>query len=85
MQALCTTHEKFGNLTCHPWMPKPDVGEIVTVIGEKVFDVGLDCYLLAEYTSPDPNYIWGYDKRNFSILPGIDESELVNEKEEVYA
>jgi hypothetical protein len=81
MKVICLTHEDFTGGIGEDG-PKPDIGEICTVIGE--MNVNFDCYILAEYPHPNPNWHRGYDKRNFSPLSGIDETELVNEKEEAY-
>jgi hypothetical protein len=83
MQVICTTHQDFNGLGS-PSVPVPDIGEIVTVINERVVS-GIDCYELAEYQSNSWIVKWFYDKRNFSPLDGPDETELVTEEfEEKY-
>lgn len=86
MKVLCISHENFSpHLPEIKHIPCPEIGETVTVIAERTFSDGRDCYLLAEYKSPDPSKIWGYDKRNFSPLTDLDETELVTEEfEEKY-
>lgn len=86
MKVICMSHENFANIPIDPDVPRPAIGEEVTVIGERVFKGSIDCYLLAEYTSPSPIYVWGYDKRNFSPLgTDLDETALVTEEfEEKY-
>lgn len=79
MKAICITDKCFSNAPSAN-IPSPQVGEEVTVIEEKVFRNGIDCYLLQEYTCPNPAYEWGYDKRNFAPLTGLDETELVTEE-----
>lgn len=86
MKVICTSHENFAKRPIDPHVPRPAIGEEVTVIGDRIFCGNIDCYLLAEYTSPSPIYVWGYDKRNFSPLgTDLDETELVTEEfEEKY-
>lgn len=81
---MCISNENYHGLTTEN-IPSPEIGDIVTVIGEGIFCGVVDCYKLLEYTCPSPIYEWGFDKRNFAPLSDIDETELVNEKQEVYA
>lgn len=64
------------------YMPKLIVGEIYTVIEEKV-NCGFSFYLLGECVSPIFNY-W-YEKSCFIPLSDIDEKELIKERELVNA
>jgi hypothetical protein len=84
MQVICTTHQDFNGLGS-PSVPVPEVGEIVTVIDERIV-LGVDCYELAEYQSKSCIVKWFYDKRNFSPLDSdLDETTLVTEEfEEKY-
>lgn len=83
MQVICVTDHDFNGIGC-PTVPVPDIGEIVTVINERIV-LGVDCYELAEYQSPSKAMKWFYDKRNFAPLDGPDETELVTEEfEEKY-
>jgi hypothetical protein len=82
MKVICTTHENFSGIAQN--RDCPDIGDIVTVIGESIHK-GVSVYYFQEWQSPlSQKEIWGYDKRNYSPLSGIDETELVKEREEVY-
>lgn len=83
MKAVCISEKNYHGHD-HPHVPDPKVGEEVTVIGETTY-LGVACYLLEEYTCPDPKAEWLYDQRNFAPLTGLDETTLVNEEfEEKY-
>ncbi len=81
MQVICTTHENFSGKAIVD-DTTPAVGEIVTVNGERVIRE-VDCYSFVEYSTVD-EVCW-FDKRNYSPLSDIDETELVNDKEELHA
>lgn len=83
MKVICMTLENFSGIAVVD-ESHPEVGEIVTVIGEATHK-GVAVYYFEEYQSGSWIIVWGYDKRNYSQIPDIDECELVNEKEEVYA
>lgn len=85
MKVICVTHENFHGLQRDNNLPHPEIGEIVTVIGEGSF-FGIDCYMLQEYKPPLAIIEWGYDKRNFAPLDSdLDETKLVTEEfEEKY-
>lgn len=83
MKVVCMTHENFSNIPYDRSVPRPDIGDTVTVVGERKF-CGIDCFMFAEYICPNPMWEWMYDKRNFSPLSNIDETELVNEKEAAF-
>jgi len=83
MKVICTTHENFSGIAEN--RDCPDIGDVVTVVGESIHK-GVAVYLFEEWVAPPTSKeVWGYDKRNYSPLSGIDEAELVNIKEEVYA
>jgi hypothetical protein len=83
MQVVCISEKNYHGHN-YPQVPDPKVGERVTVIGEANF-LGVDCYLLAEYTCPCPSADWLYDQRNFAPISDLDETELVTEEfEEKY-
>lgn len=83
MKVICTNHKNFTNLPCNPAIPRPAIGEEVTVIEETCY-YGIDCYIFEEYKPLVGDYV--YDKRNFSALGSdLDETTLVNEEwEEKY-
>lgn len=80
MKVICITHENFHGVKRDKDLPHPEIGEIVTVIGEGIFAGFVDCYILQEYKCPSFQMEWGFDKRNFAPLTGIDETELVTEE-----
>jgi hypothetical protein len=84
MKVVCISEKNYHGHD-YPNVPDPKVGEEVTVIEETSF-LGVACYLLAEYTCPDPKSEWLYDQRNFATLNNdLDETALVNEEwEEKY-
>jgi hypothetical protein len=82
MKVICISHENYSNIPIDSSLPRPEVGEEVTVIGEKVYKDILPCYILKEYKSPISFIDWLYDKRNFATYSNLDETELVNIKEE---
>lgn len=61
-------------------IPIPEIGEEVTVAGEKVYNGIIPCYILQEYTCPISYMDWLYDQRNFAPLSDLDETTLVNEE-----
>lgn len=77
MKVICTNHKNFSHLPCNPSILRPAIGEEVTVVKEMCY-YGIDCYIFEEYKAPVGNYV--YDKRNFSPLSDLDETELVTEE-----
>lgn len=80
MRVMCITHENFHGIEREANIPYPEIGETVTVIGEGVFAGVVDCYILQEYKSPSWIMEWGYDKRNFAILPDKTADEIEEEQ-----
>ncbi len=79
---MCVTHKDFTNgFSLKSGCPIPAIGEICEVvdckIGYGVNDFEVECYKLNGYP------INCFDQRNFAIISNIDETELVNTKEEV--
>jgi hypothetical protein len=85
MKVVCMTHKNFTQYPFTPGVPRPAIGEQVTVIGNKKY-LGIDCYILDEYKSPFyPMYNYLYDQRNFAPLSNLDETTLVTQEfEEKY-
>lgn len=83
MRVICTTQENFSGIAEN--RDRPDIGDIVTVVGDAIHK-GVAVYYFKEWVSPvGCKEIWGYDKRNYSPLPDVYETETVNKNEEVYA
>lgn len=53
MKVMCVTHENFSNIPVDSSVPRPDIGDTVTVVDETVF-CGVDCFMFEEYQCPDP-------------------------------
>jgi len=81
MKVICITHQNFAS---YPFdnIPRPDIGDEVTVIRETYFHE-VPTYILEEY-SP----FYHYDRRWFAIKSDVDETQLSREnemtKQEVY-
>lgn len=85
MKVMCISHQNYNPGLSDPNLPKPEIGEVCTVIGEHMaYDI-VACYELEEYQHWCSLIRIGYDKRNFAPLTGVDETELVTEEfEEKY-
>jgi hypothetical protein len=85
MKVMCVTVADFSGGNAMYKHPDIKVGDTYTVAGDCVGygknGLHVDCYILQEFEPSD----YAFDKRNFSPLTGVDESELVNTKEESYA
>jgi hypothetical protein len=76
MKVICTNHKNHSGIPFHD-IPKPDIGDEVTVVAEDNYK-GVPTYILAEYS------IWfQYDQRWFSPKSDIDETDLIKERKPV--
>lgn len=73
MKVICITHENFSGYP-HDNIPKPDIGEEVTVVAEAHYRE-VPTYILAEY-----GIFNHYDRRWFSPKSDIDETEIVKKR-----
>lgn len=74
MKVICITHKNFSGYPLHD-IPKPDIGDEVTVIAESYYR-DVPTYILAEY-HPYSHF----DRRWFARPSDIDETQLARERE----
>lgn len=76
MKVMCTSENEFSDQV-HGWEYANEIkiGDICEVEHERIGSDGIPCYKLVGFS----RYL--YDKRNFSPLSEIDETELINQRE----